>query len=611
MKRTITLSLLSTLLLNNIYAAPIELDEVTIEAANRTEQNIKDTTESVTIINSQELEESHLQTLGEALSQLGNIATVSNGGVGTRTALFLRGMDAQRTLVLIDGIRYNNPTSSTSPIQYQHILLDDIERIEIIKGAQSGIWGADASAGVINIVTKRAKKGTHLFVNTEAGSFDTQKSSVQLSHKTDTFDISAGISHIKSDGFSAAEPTKGSVNYGKRWDELGWEEDRYTNNTYNLKLGYTLSDEDRVEANYKRIRATSHYDSSAGKDSTTKFEITDNRFYSAAYKHKDQLNDLSVQYNYAYFNNMVSKYKGNTQEVSLQDRINYMEDSYLRIGGSYQKFKHEKVQSNTNDKKYSGKAIYLTNHNKFSDVLSFGNTIFTQSVRFDDYSSFENKTTGKLGLKQFIYNNDIYVSANYGTAYNVPLLTHLYHATYGNPALTPETTESFDLTLGNDELTLTYFENQVTDMIQWSSSGYNNILGKSHIKGAELGYKDDFFDVLTMNLNYTYLQAKSATGKYLRQRPKHQVDGNIFYYVNEDLNFGLNAQYIGQRYNNDGSSGAQTGKYTIFNAVVNYSINENFTVYAKVNNIGDKYYQVVDGYATAERSFYAGLNAKF
>ena len=617
MKKTITLSLLSSLLFSNLYAAPIELDEVTVEAANRTEQSIKDLTESVTIISAQEIEESRVRTLGEALSQLSNIALVSNGGLGKTTSFLTRGMDSKSTLVLIDGIRYNNVTGST---QYQHILLDNIERIEIIKGAQSGVWGADASAGVINVVTKDAKKGTHLSANIEAGSFNTQQGSVQLSHKTDLFDIVAGIARTKTDGFSASEPSYLDADYGKRGNELGWEDDGYTNNTYNIKAGVNITDEDRIEISYKRISSFVEYDAGPGTDAdnyddpwgygvSAYFEETDNRFYSAAYKHKDKINDIVLQHSYSYFNNKTSKYKGNIQETSLQDRINYGEYSFLRVGGSYQIFEHELVEGTT-DKTYSDKAVYLTNYNKFSDVLPFGNTIFTQSVRFDEYSTFNNKTTGKLGLKQFVYENDIYLSSNYGTAYNIPTLAQLYGFWGANPDLQPETTKTLDITLGNDTFTLTYFNNKVNNLIQYGT-GYENVTGTSTLKGVEAGYKDNFFDVLALNLNYTYLDAKNANGEFLLSRPKHQIDGNVVYYVSENINIGLNGQYIGERYDKNDRQGAQTGKYAVYNTVVNYTINDNFTVYGKIDNIGDKYYQVRDGYATAERSYYAGLTAKF
>jgi len=629
MKKTIALSLLSSILLTSLNANTVELNEVTVEAANRTSQNIKDITESVTIITAEDIKESRVRNLTEALNRLGNITMVSNGGLGQNSSFLVRGMDSQRVLVLIDGIRYNDITGGA---QFSHLQLNSIDRIEIIKGAQSGIWGSDASAGVINIITSSAKKGTHISASLEAGSFNTQQGSVQVSHKADSFDVIANVSRIKTDGFSAAEPIHSSPDYGKRGDELGYENDAYTNNTYDIKLGYNITDKDRIEAYMKRIDAYVEYDAGAGIDAenhddpfgfgvSTYFDKVDNRFYQAQYTHTDDIHTISLNYNYSYLHRKVQDFKGNVQEVALQDRINYMENSFVRVGGSYQNFEHKNAGGSI-EKSYNAKSGYITNYNKLVIFESLGDTILTESLRFDSYSVFDDKVTGKLGLKQFVY-EDIYLSSNYGTGYNAPTLYQLYAPplfgnTFSNPLLEPETSKTFDVTLGNDNITATYFHNKVDNLIEYVitnfttfAGNFQNIQGESTIKGVELGYKDDFFDIFSLNLNYTYLDAKNSKGEFLRSRPKHQIDGNIFYYVNEDLNIGLNGQYIGERYDRNNREGAQTGKYAVYNAVVNYTITDNFTVYGKVDNIGDKYYQVRDGYATAERSFYIGLNASY
>ena len=640
MNKTITLSLLSSLLLSNVYAAPIELEEVTIEAANRTKQTLKDLSESVTIITAEDIKEARVTTLNDALIRLGNISMISNGGRGQNSSFFLRGMDTSKTLVLIDGMRYND-VSSASGAQFSHIYLSNVQRIEIIKGAQSGIWGSDASAGVINIVTKQAENGLHLDANAQVGSFNTQEGSLQVSYKKDLFDISLGVSRLKTEGFSAAEPNQSSIDYGKRGSELGYEKDAHTNNTYNAKLGINITDQDRIEANFRRINSFTEFDASTYNATTESYdsldaqnyvtttwgvsknlEEIDNRFYSASYTHTDEINQLTAQYNHSSFNRKVYDFSGTIKETSIQDRINYMDNSFLRLGGSYQEFNHEKNYGADFNKGYTNKALYLTNYNKSSLIETLGNTIFSQSLRSDNYSAFDNKITGKLGLKQFVY-EDIYLSLNYATGYNAPSLYQLYAPSFldwvtglpipvGNETLSPEETASYDVSLGNDEFTLTYFHNEIEDLIQYDPVlGYQNVSGASKIKGVEIGYKDNFFDLISLNMNYTYLNAKNADGEFLLSRPKHQIDANAFYYIDESLNIGLNAQYLGERYDKDGKQGAQTGKYTVFNSVINYTINENFTIYAKIDNISDKYYQVRDGYATAERSYYAGLNAKF
>ncbi len=615
MKKTITLSLLSSLLLSNVYVAPIELDEVTVEAANRTEQNIKDLTESVTVITSQDIEESRVSTLREALSRLGNIAMTSNGGAGQTTSMLVRGFDSKRVLVLIDGIRYNDVTG-LSGAQFEQITLDNIEQIEIIKGAQSGVWGADASAGVINIVTKASKEGTHASGNIEYGSFETKKASVQVSHKTKDFDLSIGASRFDTHGFSAVEPSYLDANYGKRGSELDYENDAYINKTYNAKLGYNITENDRLEASFRYMDAYVEYDGFGGVDapnSSNTVNELDNYFYSAAYKHKDNINNIALQYNFSRFKrSQYSGFSGDVEEISLQDKIDYAKDSFLRVGGSYQRYEQQISAGDYLNKKYDAKSTYLSNYNKFLFLENLGNTIFTQSLRHDRYSIFDNKTTGKAGLKQFVY-KDVYLSSNYGTAYNIPTLYQLFDAFSGNASLSPEETKSYEVSLGNDNLTLTYFHNKIKDLIDYDYTtwAYKNINGTSILKGFEAGYKDDFFDVFSVNVNYTYLDAKDADGKALARRPKHQIDGNVFYYISDKLNIGLNGQYIGTRYDSLDNQDAQTGKYAVFNSVINYDINKNFTVYAKIDNLTDKYYQVVDGFATAERSYYAGLNAKF
>ncbi|HQR96395.1 MAG TPA: TonB-dependent receptor plug domain-containing protein [Thiotrichales bacterium] len=137
-----------------VWANATNLDQV-IVSATRVEQAKSDYTGNITVITSEQLTEKAIQTLPEALDRLAGIPVYSNGGLGTTTSVFLRGHDSKRVLLVVDGMRFNDP-SGTSGAQWQHLLVSDIERIEILPGAQAGIWGADAAAGVINVITKKA-----------------------------------------------------------------------------------------------------------------------------------------------------------------------------------------------------------------------------------------------------------------------------------------------------------------------------------------------------------------------------------------------------------------------------------------------------------------------
>ncbi len=633
MQNTIKLSLISVALLSSLHAQDATnqytLDSISVTASQGATLDKKDVTDSVTIITKEALEESRVNNLAEALNKLGGISMTQNGGVGKATSMYVRGMDTKRLLVLIDGVRYNNPTSIGAAAEFSQIMLYNVEQIEIIKGSQSGVWGSDASGGVINIITSKAKRGLGGFLNAEYGSFGTKNTSLQASYATEDFDILIGGSYYDTDGFSAVEPNKASADYGKRGDELDLEEDSYKNTSLNAKLGFNITKNDRVEASYQSIDSTVEFDSSVYDYATRISTPTDadlpntelnNRFYSISYNHTDSLNDIKLSYNSSEFdraietndylgNPKVSDYEGSVTEAKLDDKISYMKDSFLRVGVSYQEFEQIEVTADT-DKSYSATSAFLTNYNKLS-LLSGLNTIITESVRYDKYDEFDDSATVKLGAKQFI-KDDFYVSLNVGTGYNTPTLSQLF-GTYGSSDIKPETSLTTDLTLGNDTFWVTGFYNQIDDLIEFDMSTYlyAQTDGTSKFKGVELGYQEYYLDSLGFNATYTYVKTENADGEELARRPKSQLDANIVYYMSEELDFGLNAQYIGTRYNKADKEGAQTGKYTVANFVTNYQINRYLGVYGKINNITDEFYQVVDGYATAERSYFVGLNAKY
>jgi len=624
MKTTLlSLAAIATLTTALNAANQYTLENINVEAALDTELKQADVTDSVTIITKEAIDEARINTLEEALNKLGNIAMAQNGGRGKATSLYVRGMNTNQMLVLIDGVRYNNVTGSNGAAQYSQIMLSNVQQIEIIRGAQSGVWGADASAGVINIITANAALGLHGTATLEYGSFNSKMASLQASYATKTFDIIMGGSYFDTDGFSAAEPTKSSPDYGERGSDLGWEDDQYTNKSFNAKVGWNITENDRIEASIEMINSYIEYDAAAGVDAknvddpfgygdSQYYNNLKNRFYSLSYAHKDSVNDAKVAYNRSTFDqSQYGGYTGSVDEAKVDDKITYMEDSFLRIGGSYQLFKVDTDGGADLNEDYNARSGFLTNYNKLQ-LLGSGATIITESVRFDDYSKFDNATTGKLGIKQYLY-EDLYVSANIGNGYNVPTIDQLFNAYWGNSALKPQNTTTTDVTVGNDMVWLTGFYNTVTDEIVYDFTTYRftNQDGKSKIRGVELGYKDYFFDTLGVSANYTYLDARNKDDQILARRPKHQVDASAVFYVTEAFDMGLNAQYVGERYNSTDEQGAMTGKYVVANFVTNYDINEMVGLYGKIDNITDEYYQTVDGYATAERSYYIGLTAKY
>ncbi|HLD23082.1 MAG TPA: TonB-dependent receptor, partial [Sulfuricurvum sp.] len=476
--------------------------------------------------------------------------------------------------------------------------------------------GADASAGVINIITKGAEAGTHTGANVEYGSFATTKWGTFISHKTDQYDFKIALDRLMSNSFSAQAP---------RGDDIElYENDPYSNTTLNLNAHYTPTSEDLFGISYTDINALSNYDSYQSPNSVERSDIR-TRLYGVTYDKTYQSHTFSTKANLSKFRRDeldtsygVKVFNGQTREVELRDHFRYSESDFIVAGLSKEWNKIDFIQadSTTGAKSVSSKAVFLTNSNTFGDL------ILTESLRRDNYSSFNAKTTGKIGAK-YTLSEDSYVGGNYGTSYTAPNLIQMFNP-WGasNDALSPENTKSYDLTLGYKSITLTYFENRVKDLIEWydptplnwfnNDPYYNNLNGISTFKGYELSFRHNLLDSFVLDADYTHLSCfVDKDGKDLKRRPKREAKISLNYYGNEHLNMGINAHYVGTRYDQADQQGEQTGRYTLLNFVLNYNLTERIQFYGKIDNITDKYYQSVDGYASSPRGYYAGMKVVF
>ncbi|MBL3520005.1 TonB-dependent receptor [Arcobacter lanthieri] len=609
MKNKISTSLVASFLLaTNLYSQQTTLDEITIISATKSEQKLKDTTSNIDVITAEDIESRKFKTVAEAIQSLAGVQVSQSGGIGQQTSIFLRGMDSNKTLVLIDGIRYNDPSGNGA--NFEHLIINDIERIEVIKGAQSSIWGADASSGVINIITKSAQQGTHGTTSFEYGRYNSKIAKANISHKNENFDAKLGVTRVDTNGFSAMSP--------KSSEAKKYEKDGYENTTANIKLGYNFNENNRLSTSYEIIDTKTDID---GNDSfynpdpnNTDKAKTKTHLANLTYENKNDIALTKVYANYTdikrEYTSNTPKYKGTIKEYGVNTSIDYLDNSSnLVLGADYKKFENK---ANI-DKNYDNKGIFISNTNKFFD----NKTIFTQSLRYDKYSDFENKTTGKVGVKQYII-DDLNISANYGTGYNIPSTFELYDASSGNINLKPEKTKSYDVGVEYKGFSATYFNSKIENLINWEWTGpgaydgkNKNIEGKSRFKGLELAYKNSITEDIFLNLNYTRLSAKNKDRQEFGRRPKNKVAFGIDYYGLKNFHFNVNGEYIGERYDFNNKQGAKTGKYTVWNALVDYDISKNFSTYVKLDNIFNKDYQIVDGYATSQRAAFVGLKASF
>lgn len=609
--------LLAILLSSQAHAINIQLDKLTVTTPTKSTQSLENITANVDVITSDEIKTRGYKTISDALKAQPGISYTRNGGLGKATSIMLRGFSSKRILVLVDGVRYNDP-ASISGAHFQHILMENVERIEIVKGAQSGVWGADASAGVINIITKKATKdGFTASLNAEYGSFNTQNFGFNTTYKQDKFDVSLNAQRLSTDGFSTKIP--------KGKDVSDFEDDQYENNSADIKLGYNVTDNDRVETFFNYIDADSDFDgfnldaTLAANDAIANATAKE-QFYGLNYTNTEGENKTKIYFNQSDFSrtstsSMVSKFDGTVREFGLNSSLSYAKDADLSIGVDCKKFKHE----NTIDKEYANQGIFVTNSNTFDGLLS-GTTIFSQALRYDKFDDFSNKITYKLGLKHIHENiKDFWTSVNYATAYNVPSLFQLYSYA-GNKDLNPEETKGFDVTANYKGFGATYFQNDIDDLIEYVTTdfvtfagSYFNVSGKSTLKGVELSYANSLEVVnLAYNLNYTYLKTEDKDGKELARRPKNTANLSLDYYGFADAHVGALIQYVGARKKSqyDRNPEVDYEAYTVMDLTADYDINKQLSVYGKIDNVLDEEYQTVTDFATSQRAYYLGFRYK-
>jgi len=603
----------AVLMTTNLYAVVEDLGTITVSSATKSEQSIKDVTSNLNVITNIELEEKHLTTVTEALNLISGVNFSTNGGLGGSTELNIRGTSNNRVLILIDGVKFKDH-SSISGTDISNLLVNEIEKIEVIKGAQSGIWGADASAGVVNIITKEAKLGVHGTIFSEAGSFNTKKYGASISHKNKNYSIKLSSTKVSSDSFTS------KATRGENIDQ--YEDDPYKNTTNNLQTTYFINDDASLGLDILNIDSLKDYDSSSANDTTMQND-SKSRMYNVVLKQRYDNHKLKLSYNTTNIKRDqigttwgVKLTENDSSNLELSDELSYNKNDFIimGVGSTSDELDYVKADNTKADAKNNSKFSYLTNSNKLN------NLVLTESIRYDSYDNFNNETTGKVGVK-YSPTQSLEVFSNIGTSYSVPLLIkniNPWGAT--NMAINPESSKSFDLGFQYKDIKIIYFYQKVTDLIDWSDPTplnyynndaiYTNLDGKSTFKGIELEYQKEILQDILFNMNYTYLSAKDKDNQDLKKTVKNTLKYALDYYGIKKLHIGLNGEYIGSRYN-DTAKTIQTGKYTVSNFTANYDISKSVKFYTKIDNITDKYYQTIDGYATSPRAYYAGVKVSF
>jgi len=575
---------------------------------------------SVTVITAQEIKNSGQTTVEEVIKGTAGIDIVSNGGPGTSATVFLRGSDAKNTLLLIDGIPANDPSDANRAANFANLTTDTIDRIEIVRGPVSFLYGSNASAGVINVITKRGSATPELYAGTEGGSYGTCKFYGGTNGQTALLNYSLGVSRTKTGGFSAADEKNSWINpTGKAFDRDGYE-----NTTLSAKFGSQLSGHLSVESVLRYTKATVALDSSGADRSGNELDSEQfNGRIAMKLNYKPLVSTIYYDLNnqdrlYLSGGSVTSSYKGNFYEFGWQGDLSVGENSTVSVGldSQYETLLNKSYGNSISllDKGVGSKSIFL------QDQWRFGAINLVGGVRYEESGKFGSKTTFRMAPSCTL--NNTILKCSYGSGFRAPSLYELY-SVYGSESLSSESSSGWDAGFEQRcserlKLGATWFSMHYNDRIAFDLAAYKyaQAAGLTKTSGIESYAEWKPVDPLFFMLNYTYTVTGDPSGNELLRRPKNKVGLTGTLKLSEKARINTNIQWVGSRKDAGARDalGNKTGTlsgYSLVNIAGSCTPMHQVELYGRIDNLFDRFYEESWGYATPGRSAYAGIKYTF
>ena len=614
-----------------------EKTEEVVVTATRIETASSEVGSSITVITNQQIEQRQNTTVPEILRTVPALDVVRSGGPGGQTSVFIRGAKSEHTLVLIDGIEMNDPITPGRSYDFANLTTDNIERIEIIRGPQSTLYGSDAIGGVINIITKRGKGKPSGFVSAEGGSFNTFTEKAGVSGGNKWANYSLGISRWDTDGISAANEKDGNH-----------EKDGYENTSISTRLGVTPAENLDADFILRYINAKADIDNSGGvggDDPNNKADLE--QLFFRTQVRLFLFNDLWEQKLGFSLTDLDRDYRNDTDadHPSDLDRSSY-DGKILKFDWQHNLYLHETntLTLGIENEEEKGKSKYYsesawgpytssfkektarTTGYYLQDQVKLRDSWFTTlGVRLDDHSRFGSETTYRIASAYLVRQTGTKFKGTYGTGFKAPSLYQLY-SQYGNQNLDPEESTGWDIgveqSLFDKKLILgvTYFSNEFDELIEFvgyesGTSKYINV-AEAEAKGVEIFASVRPIGDLIFRASYTYTDTEDKeTGKDLLRRAQNKFGLDVNYQFMDKGNVNLSLVYVGKRDDNDYSTWPATrvelDDYVLANLAASYDITRNIQVFGRVENFLDEDYEEVKGFGTPELSAFAGCKLLF
>ena len=602
-----------------------EMDEMVV-TATRTETPIEHIAGSVTIVTREEIENRGQATLSDVLKDIPGIAVTQSGGPGNHTTIRMRGGEDRFVKLLINGMAIGDYATGTTPHYdlWNFLGTEDIERIEVIRGPQSALYGSDAISGVVNIITKRGRGEPKFFLKGEGGSLDTRRASGGVNGSYEGFSYNLTLSYNENGGMYEHSEFTSKMASGRFGYQFNDDMDislflQYTDSSLNMggqsnDTTMKVYDDPRAYRKAKlfysnlefRQKITSFWDHklTLGYDKEEKKPYDP---YDGVLDETDNINDKKL----------VGKYVSPVIKVHWQNNFYIGDIDTVTAGFEYQKVDIDRRSTSSTvysviDKSENTKSGYLQNQLLLLDE----SLSFISGVRLDDDSAFGDHTTYNLGLAYILKNYGTKFKATYGTGFAAPSMFNLYHPEYGNPDLKPEESESWDVgieqKLFQDKVAfeVTYFSNDFKDMIAYDSSlGHYINRENADSNGIEAGITLHLLKNLNLSAYYTFTEG-SEDGTDLAKVPKHSVLFNAMYKFGGFV-VGADVNYVGDRLAWDHKEENRLDEFTMVNVYASYQINKYINIFARVENLLDEDYTLSPPWQAPKIGAYGGVRLTF
>lgn len=576
---------------------------------------------AATVITGADLKTRGISTVQDALRAVPGVSVSSSGGNFTQVRI--RGGESSHTLILIDGVE-----AAGGDGEYSLSGLDtaNIERIEVLRGPQSVLYGSNASSGVINIITRTGDIGTHYGTSVEVGSHGSTNVSGFASQRTERGGLSLSFSDARDAGYDFS----GDGGERDATDRTTWVFKGDIRVIDTLKLGFNLrkSDEnfDFDNTNFAATDADSYI-----VDDPTQHGTSDEITFSTFAQHDMLEGRLQQRLTYELTEDESTINGGpvtKTQTEAYKYRLSFGIDGGTVATANHLAsllLEHESDRSSTNPAfSRHTQSVALEYRGTFMEALDV-----QAGVRFDDNSVFKDATSWTLGASYTFAGSGVRLHASAGTGVVNPTYFELYanaFGTVGNPNLHPEESRSFDIGVevpfaqGRGVVDVTYFNEELEDEITWvpaagGGSTYINQAGTSKRQGFEVQGQYAATDTIDLRLFYTYLDAENPNGTVEVRRPEHELGiGVTAQTFGGRGSVSVDLRHVADNWDSRFFPPFGTGKlpdYTTVDVAARYAVTDAVDATFRVTNLFDDNQTDVWGYAGRDRTFYVGLDANW